>query len=90
MTGAEGFDFRARDNGEVAIFHHGKLAKMLRDDQAKQFLTAVEGGDAQAVMAQAVGNDGQVTRPGVQATAGGGLHGNGEAHAQRDFRRKTG
>ncbi|WP_084104712.1 hypothetical protein [Demequina sp. NBRC 110056] len=87
---AEGFDYRTRTNGEVAIFHHGKLAKMMRDAEAQKFLDAIKGGDAQEVMAAAVGNDGQMARPGSQATSSTSLHGNGEAHPHQEFRRKSG
>ncbi|WP_084038760.1 hypothetical protein [Demequina sp. NBRC 110053] len=87
---AEGFDYRVRSNGEVAIFHHGRLAKMMRGDEARQFLDAVKDADPQETMAAAVGNDGQMARPGAQATSATALHGNGEAHAVKDFRRKTG
>ena len=90
MSSAEGFVYRTRSNGEVAIFHHGKMATMMRGDEAKAFLAALEDGDQQDVMARFAGNDGQVARPGTQATSTAGLHGNGEAHAVKDFRRKTG
>ncbi|WP_297082188.1 hypothetical protein [uncultured Demequina sp.] len=90
MSGAEGFDFRTRSNGEVAIFHHGKLSKMMRGDEAESFLAAVKDGDAQEAMAAAVGNDGQLSRPGAQAASATALHGNGEAHAHQEFRRKSG
>ena len=90
MSGAEGFDYRTRTNGEVAIFHHGKMAKMMRGSEAEEFLEAIKDGDKQEVMSRFVGNDGQMSRPGVQATSSAGLHGNGEAHAVKDFRRKTG
>ena len=90
MTGAEGFDYRTRSNGEVAIFHHGKLARLMRGENAEAFLKEVEDGDAQALMAAAAGNDGQMSRPGAQATSTTALHGNGEAHPHQDFRRKTG
>lgn len=88
MTAPEGFDYRARNNGEVAIFHHGKLAKILRDDNAKTLLNALEKGDKQEVLAEFAGSDAQVARPdgpGSQA----GLHGNGAAHAKTEFRRKS-
>ncbi len=91
MSAAEGYDYRTRTNGEVHIFHHGKLAKMLREEPAERFLGAVKDGDAQAVMAAVVGNDGQ--GGGVQGSAlgpGSHLHGNGAAHAQKEFRRKSG
>ena len=88
MTAAEGFDYRARKNGEVAIFHHGKLAKMMRDDDAKKFLAAIKDGDKQQVMADFAGSDAQVARPdgpGSQA----GLHGSATAHTKPEFRRKS-
>ncbi|SEJ63896.1 hypothetical protein [Demequina mangrovi] len=91
MSAPEGYDFRTRTNGEVHIFHHGKLAKMLREGPAEEFLAAVKDGDAQLVMASAAGNDGQ--GGGVQGSASGPgthLHGNGEAHGHQEFRRKSG
>ncbi len=91
MSAPEGFDYRTRTNGEVHIFHHGKLAKMMRDDEAQAFLGSVKDGDAQAVMAEFVGNDGQVARPGGtdKHPAADALHGNGDAHARQEFRRKS-
>lgn len=88
---AEGYRYGTRTNGEVAIFHHGKLAKMLRDEAAQQFLAAVKDGDEQEVMAATVGNDGQVARPssGTGAT-GRNLRGGGAAHGHKEFRRKSG
>ncbi|WP_062518360.1 hypothetical protein [Demequina gelatinilytica] len=91
MSAPEGFDYRTRTNGEVHIFHHGKLAKMLREGPAEDFLAAVKDGDAQEAMAAAVGNDGQ--GGGVQGSATGPgthLHGNGTAHPHQEFRRKSG
>ncbi len=91
MSAPEGYDYRTRTHGEVHIFHHGKLAKMLKDESAQQFLAAVKDGDAQAVMADAVGGSAQ--GGGVARGPGGPsqhLHGNGEAHSQREFRRKSG
>ncbi|WP_152649205.1 hypothetical protein [Demequina flava] len=91
MSTPEGYDYRARTNGEVAIFHHGKLAKMMRDEEAQEFLDAMKDGDAQEVMGRFAGFDGQTQRPGTGPQSGtDALHGNGEAHAQKDFRRKTG
>ena len=87
---AEGYDYRSRATGEVVIFHHGKLAKTLHGDDAKTFMRAVEGSDAQAAMAEWVGNDGQVEHPGSHAESGGGMRNNGAAHGHQDFRRKTG
>lgn len=91
MSAPEGYDYRTRTNGEVHIFHHGKLAKMLKDEPAEDFLAAVKHGDAQAVMADAVGNDGHGGGPrsGPSGPASH-LRGNGEAHAHQEFRRKSG
>lgn len=88
MTAPEGFDYRERKNGEVAIFHHGKLAKMMRADDAKKFLASLKKGDAQQVMAEFAGNDAQVARPDGPGSAPT-LHGNGPAHTQTEFRRKS-
>lgn len=90
MATAEGFDYRTRSNGEVAIFHHGKMSKLMRDDEAKDFLTSLKDGDAQQLMADAVGNDGQSARPGGGPQApGSSMHGNGSAHTVTEFRRKS-
>lgn len=88
MTAPEGFDYRERKNGEVAIFHHGKLAKMMRDDDAKKFLDALKKGEAQEVMAEFAGGDAQVARPDGPSSAPT-LHGNGPAHSRPEFRRKS-
>jgi hypothetical protein len=91
MSSPEGYRFTARTNGEVAIFHHGKLAKMLKDDAAQEFLAAVKKGDEQKVMGAAVGNDGQAARPGGGPQGlDGGMRGNGAAHGHKEFRRKSG
>lgn len=91
MSSPEGYRFTARTNGEVAIFHHGKLAKMLRGEAAQGFLVAVKEGDEQEVMGAAVGNDGQAARPGGgPQDLDGGMRGNGAAHGHKEFRRKSG
>ncbi len=90
MTTAEGFDYRERKSGEVAIFHHGKMAKMMRGDDAKKFLAALKEGEPQEVMSEFAGNDGQVARAAGPGSSGPSLHGNGQAHQQREFRRKSG
>ncbi len=57
MTAPEGFTYKSRKAGDaVAIFHHGRLAKTLKGDDAAKFLTDVEDGDAQMLMAKATGN----------------------------------
>ena len=54
-----GFDFEARQNGEVVIFHRHRLAAILRGQAAQQFIVqANELSDAalQQVMARVTGN----------------------------------
>ncbi len=88
---SEGYDYRTRTNGEVHIFHHGKLARMLKDEPAQEFLAAVKDGDAQDVMASFSGRDGQGGGVGRGPSGPGThLHGNGSAHAPQQFRRKSG
>jgi hypothetical protein len=58
-SGDLGFAFKARKNGEIAIFHHGRLATTLRRDPARDFVAAVgntSGADAQQLMARLTGN----------------------------------
>ena len=91
MSGPEGYDYRTRTNGEVHIFHHDKLAKMLREKDAEEFLAAVKDGDAQQIMADAVGGGTGRSRPGSGPQgAGMNMHGNGAAHTPKEFRRKSG
>lgn len=91
MSSPEGYRFTARKNGEVAIFHHGKLAKMLKADAAQEFLAAVTKGDEQDVMGAAVGNDGQKARPGGGPQGpDGAMQVGGNAHGHKEFRRKSG
>ncbi len=85
------YRFSTRPSGDVVIFHQGKLAKLLRDSQAAEFLAAVKDGDPQEAMAQVVGHEGQSSRPGGSlAGPGGGAHGDGMAHGHKEFRRKSG
>jgi hypothetical protein len=54
-----GFDFEARQNGDVAIFHRHRLAAILRGQAAQQFVVqANDLSDAalQQVMARVTGN----------------------------------
>ena len=89
MTSAEGFEFRERKSGEVAIFNNGKLVKMMRGADAKKFLQDVKKGDAQTVMLGAVGDKG-ARRPGNGPIEGGkSLGGDGQAHAHEVFRRRS-
>ncbi|MGC4175845.1 hypothetical protein [Demequina sp.] len=88
------YRYATRTNGEVVIFHHGKLAKMLRDEPAQEFLKSIKDlpeGEDQGVMAAAVGNDGQVARPtSGTGPSGKAVHGDGAAHGHKEFRRKSG
>jgi len=58
MAAAEGFRFDHRKSGEVVIFHHGKVATVLRDVKATAFLDEMAGAPerAQAAMARLTGN----------------------------------
>jgi len=88
------YRYATRTNGEVVIFHHGKLAKMLRDKPAQDFLASIKkanGDEDQEVMAAAVGNDGQLARPtSGTGPSGKAVHGDGAAHGHKEFRRKSG
>jgi hypothetical protein len=91
MSPSAEYKYATRTNGEVVIFHHGKMAKMMREEEAQKFLAAVKDGDEQAVMAQAVGNDGQAARPtSGTGPSGKSVHGDGAAHGHKEFRRKSG
>lgn len=59
MQAAEGFRYDKRKNGDIVIFHHGRLAKTLSGTRASEFvasLTADETPDRQELMSQAVKN----------------------------------
>lgn len=64
MTSSEGskelgFTYRARKNGDVEILRHGRVVSTLRGNDAADFLSEVEAGDAgeaQQVMARVTGN----------------------------------
>jgi hypothetical protein len=90
MTAPEGFEHRERKNGDVAVFHHGKLVKLLRGADAKALLAAMKKGDPQQAMADASGGPGS-SKPGTGVTGGGRqLGGDGRSHAHGEFRRKSG
>ncbi|WP_446666908.1 hypothetical protein [Flexivirga sp. B27] len=49
--------FRYETNGnDVVIFHHGRRATTLRGDKAAKFLSTVDTGDEQLLMARMTGN----------------------------------
>jgi hypothetical protein len=54
-----GFTFLVRRNGDVEIFHKGRLATTLRDDKADDFKAEVDdekSAEAQQLMARITGN----------------------------------
>lgn len=57
MTGVpEGFSYRVRKSGDIELLHHGRPAGVLRGSAATRFLTDVENGDPQELMARLTGN----------------------------------
>jgi hypothetical protein len=57
LTGTpEGFAYRQRKNGDVAITDHGRSAAVLRKGAASRFLREVEGADPQEAMARVTDN----------------------------------
>ena len=56
MADPQGFEFSRRKNGEVVIFHEGRLAATLRGKRAEKFLARVSSEDPQQVMARVTGN----------------------------------
>ena len=54
-----GFTYRVRKNGEVEIFHRGRLATTLRGNEAADFKQEVQdeaSAEAQQLMARVTGN----------------------------------
>lgn len=90
MSASQGYDHKTRPNGEVHIFRNGKMVKLVRGEDAAALVKALEGGDVQSLLADAAGATAG-GRPGAGTSSGGAhLHGNGEAHAPQQFRRKSG
>ncbi|MEM8621101.1 MAG: hypothetical protein AAGF73_15390 [Actinomycetota bacterium] len=56
MSRPEGFEWRRRSNGDIAVLHHGRLATTLRGRRAQEFMDDVETGDDQELMARLTGN----------------------------------
>ncbi|MFF0746122.1 hypothetical protein ACFYVL_37585 [Streptomyces sp. NPDC004111] len=55
MPKPQGFTYERRADGTVTITHRGRAASTLRGPRAEKFLTEVESGDAQLVMARWTG-----------------------------------
>ncbi len=56
MAEAEGFNYTVHADGSVLIEHQGRVAARLRGARAAQFLTEIDHGEAQLVMARWTGN----------------------------------
>lgn len=91
MSGPEGFERKDRPNGDIAIFHHGKLAKMVKGADAKKLTTALgkKDADEQELLSEAAGAN-NAARPGTGPQGPKGLGGDGVAHGHGEFRRKSG
>lgn len=55
MPKPHGFSYERHRDHSVAITHQGRAAATLRGNRAEKFLTEVESGDAQLVMARWTG-----------------------------------
>lgn len=55
MSRPHGFTYEQRGDGCVVITHRGRTAGTLRGARAEKFLSEVESGDAQLVMARWTG-----------------------------------
>jgi len=55
MPSPDGFEYTVRANGTVLISHHGRSATTVRGARAAEFLSEVEDGDEQEVMARWTG-----------------------------------
>lgn len=55
MGTPSGFEYTARGE-EIVITHHGKRATLLRGAKAAEFMSEVEQGDPQQLMARVTGN----------------------------------
>jgi hypothetical protein len=55
MPAPNGFTYDRRGD-DVVIFHHGRVATTLRGARATEFLTDVQSGDDQELMARLTGN----------------------------------
>jgi hypothetical protein len=56
MAAPSDFDWTQRKNGDVVITHHGRIATVLRGDAAADFVSEIDSGDPQQLMARATGD----------------------------------
>lgn len=56
MGSPSGFSHTVRKNGEVVISHHGRQVTILRGQRAEKFLSRLESGNEQELMARVTGN----------------------------------
>lgn len=86
MTDSQGFTYATRTDGEVEILHDGSVARLLRGEEAEDFLAQVKNGDAAQVMKQFAGaqagaaqTSGTDTHPAMERPFDGPVpHGDGE------------
>lgn len=56
MGTPSGFSHTVRKNGEVVISRHGRQVTILRGQRAEKFLSRLESGNDQELMARVTGN----------------------------------
>lgn len=56
VSAPDDFRYDVRGNGDVVIFHHGRLAATLRSRKAGAFLDEIAQADEQELMARLTGN----------------------------------
>jgi len=56
MSAPSGFSWEQHKNGDVVITHHGRVASILRNRKALDFVEEVGLDDDQALMARLTGN----------------------------------
>ncbi len=56
MVKPNGFRYTRRKNGEVVIAHNGRQATVLRGAKADRFISSLEKGNDQELMARLTGN----------------------------------
>lgn len=69
MTGSQEYTYTTRKNGEVEILRGGSVSRLLRGDEAADFLAQVKDGDADKIMERFVGS-----QPDAAQTSGTDTH----------------